>query len=306
MSKELEEILNQIKGQLTGDKDYDLKYLQAQIESFRGHEFGGEIAKECSRMIYDRMSEEERNEAVVDMGKDRVVDLRIDDEPEEGEAIYYSFYEFFEEVMVREFMELDKPVKRTETPHADIAMQQGLNQMMEKNYEEAKKSFEEAMKWNPVNTQIKLSYMKCLEAEGAWEEIHQLALSAISYAFRPEAVAQSFVYLGKYFEQAGKNKPAAAAYYIAISYVEEEAQAMEGLRRIGMHLKEKDIRRIAEKYGFIPGANPAILSLATGLGEQLFGQQMIDGAYYCYDIVYGLTGDEKIKELLEGIKKLNL
>ena len=70
--------------------------------------------------------------------------------------------------------------------------------------------------------------------------------------------------------------------------------------------KEKEIKKIAEEYEFLPGPNPAILALATGLGEQLFGNQMIDGATYCYNIVYGLTGDDKVKELMEGLAKINM
>ena len=80
---EVEEILKQIKERLTGDKKQDLKYLKGQMEAFHGHEFGGEIAKECSRLMYDLLSEEERNEAVVEMGKDRVVDIQIDEDDEE-------------------------------------------------------------------------------------------------------------------------------------------------------------------------------------------------------------------------------
>ena len=105
---EVEEILKQIKERLTGDKKQDLKYLKGQMEAFHGHEFGGEIAKECSRLMYDLLSEEERNEAVVEMGKDRVVDIQIDeDDEEEEDAQYYSFFDFFEEILVIEFVKPD-------------------------------------------------------------------------------------------------------------------------------------------------------------------------------------------------------
>ena len=38
----------------------------------------------------------------------------------------------------------------------------------------------------------------------------------------------------------------------------------------------------------------------------MVGNQMIDGATYCYNIVYGLTGDDKVKELMEGLAKINM
>lgn len=306
---EVEEILKQIKERLTGDKKQDLKYLKGQMEAFHGHEFGGEIAKECSRLMYDLLSEEERNEAVVEMGKDRVVDIQIDEDEEEEEeedAQYYSFYEFFEEIMVNEFVKPDKAVRRSEIPHADIFLNRGMDLMSEGKYEEAKESFANARKWNPVNAHIAFCYMDSLIALDQWDEVHETALTAIYYAFRPDTVAKGFAYLGRYFEHQGEKKPAAACFHIALQFEADQKEALASLKKSGIHLKEKEIKKIAEEYEFLPGPNPAILALATGLGEQLFGNQMIDGATYCYNIVYGLTGDDKVKELMEGLAKINM
>ena len=137
-------------------------------------------------------------------------------------------------------------------------------------------------------------------------QVHEAALTAIYYAFRPDTVAKGFAYLGRYFEHQGEKKPAAACFHIALQFEADQKEALASLKKSGIHLKEKEIKKIAEEYEFLPGPNPAILALATGLGEQLFGNQMIDGATYCYNIVYGLTGDDKVKELMEGLAKINM
>ena len=302
---ELEQLLDGIKAHLSGDKEKDLAYLQAQIEAFRGHEFGGEIAKACSQMMYDMMSDKERDEAVVEMGKDRVVEIRPEEEDEE-DCQYFSFYEFFEEVMVHEFVKPQKTVKRSDTPHADIYWERGTEHMRENHLEAAKECFEQARVWNPVNPQVAFSYIDCLIKMDLWEDAHRIILDILQYAFRPDSVATSFTYLGKYYLHMENRKAAAACFHIVRQYVPEDPTAIEELGKLRIGMKQKDIERVAEKNHFLPGANPAILALATGLGEQLFGQQMIEGAIYCYTIVYGLTRDEKIKELLDGLAKMNM
>ena len=84
--------------------------------------------------------------------------------------------------------------------------------------------------------------------------------------------------------------------------------ALASLKKSGIHLKEKEIRKDRQRSVEFPAGTEIrlYLALATGLGEQLFGNQMIDGATYCYNIVYGLTGDDKVKELMEGLAKINM
>lgn len=67
---------------------------------------------------------------------------------------------------------------------------------------------------------------------------------------------------------------------------------------------KKELERIAAKNGFACMPNSDIINLAVGMGEQFMNRQMFDGALYCFEIVHGLTRDEKIGELVKQMKIL--
>ena len=139
------------------------------------------------------------------------------------------------------------------------------------------------------------------EAEGIKPENIQLDASHAQEAVGTNQVDLGFGLVSKFLQPVENGLPVKF-----IAGIHNGCIKILSLKKSGIHLKEKEIKKIAEEYEFLPGPNPAILALATGLGEQLFGNQMIDGATYCYNIVYGLTGDDKVKELMEGLAKINM
>ena len=52
-TRSFEEIMEEIKKGLTHDVETDVEYLQEQSDKYKTHEFGREISRECTRMIYD-------------------------------------------------------------------------------------------------------------------------------------------------------------------------------------------------------------------------------------------------------------
>ena len=64
MAKENEfnKIMHKITAGLTGDQKADLAYLVEQTEAYKDHELGQEIVRACSRLIYDLIPEEKRDQ----------------------------------------------------------------------------------------------------------------------------------------------------------------------------------------------------------------------------------------------------
>ena len=54
------EIMQQITGGLTGEKEHDAAYLMEQCEKYKGHDMAKEIIRACSRLMYSFISEEDR------------------------------------------------------------------------------------------------------------------------------------------------------------------------------------------------------------------------------------------------------
>ena len=58
------EIINEIKANLGENRDLNRKYLSAQIEKYKDHPYNKEIIREVSRMMWDCLSDEEKEEFI--------------------------------------------------------------------------------------------------------------------------------------------------------------------------------------------------------------------------------------------------
>ena len=57
-------IIEEIKANLGENKDLNSKYLSAQIEKYSDHPYNKEIIREISRMMWDCLSDEEKEEFI--------------------------------------------------------------------------------------------------------------------------------------------------------------------------------------------------------------------------------------------------
>ena len=57
-----EDIINEIRLNLGENDDLNRRYLSGQIEKYKDHPYNKEIIKEISRMMWDCLSEDEKNE----------------------------------------------------------------------------------------------------------------------------------------------------------------------------------------------------------------------------------------------------
>lgn len=59
-----EEIIEEIKSNLGQNKDLNRKYLSSQIDRYKDHPYNKEIIREISRMMWDCLSDEEKEEFI--------------------------------------------------------------------------------------------------------------------------------------------------------------------------------------------------------------------------------------------------
>lgn len=57
---ELQDILNEITSNLTGDNEKDLAYLQQQSDKYKDHKYGKEILRACGRLMFNLIDEDEK------------------------------------------------------------------------------------------------------------------------------------------------------------------------------------------------------------------------------------------------------
>jgi hypothetical protein len=63
------------------------------------------------------------------------------------------------------------------------------------------------------------------------------------------------------------------------------------------------LQKYGEKYGFPVGAPDDVPGLALAYGKHFAENEETEGALYCFNIAYELTGDENIKKIIDDLSK---
>lgn len=336
MQQTADEILRRIREGFTGEIEKDIPYLQEKMEKYREHEQGEEILRECSRLLYDMSSEQEemKREQQMEVQKhmqevriyieqgDRESALRLSGQlvtcadsnkfyNDNAGCEYYSFSEFFEEIMVKEFMQTGREVIKAEFPFADIYYQHGLLLVEQNNPLAARDVLAKARRWNPVSAPIAFAYMDTFRATGEMEEYAELNRTIFPYLYKADDVAGCYCNFAGYFAGKQEWQAALACGQLSLQFAPENTVAQSLMKELqnktdgaAKMATKKELERLAAKNGFASAPNGDIINLAVGMGEQFMNRQMFDGALYCFEIVHGLTRDEKIGELVKQMKIL--
>ena len=150
-------------------------------------------------------------------------------------------------------------------------------------------------------------YIETYKMEGNLEEVWKKTIEAFSIAFRPAHVARCYRNLGYYFVEKKKYSEAISAYMLSLRYEKDSKQVQSELyyiNQVSGGVKEPSIEEIkmyAEKYGFPVKANDDIIGLAYTYGKHFSDDGKGKVAKYFFNIVYDLTNDHSIKELIDSI-----
>ena len=332
------EIMEKITSGLTGEKDHDAAYLMEQCDQYKSHEMAKEIIRACSRLLYSFISEEDRQkmtqvimntsqgyESILEEAQFKVYQKKYtealtllenlvrevedtgmykDDQVSE----YHCFAEFFEEVLYREWKKPQKDLRGCDFPYALIYLRYGSLLFELKRFDEAREALSIAMKWNPANAYIAFEHAETYKAQGQFEEFRQKTLDAFRYAFRPDQVARCLRNLGYYYVEKGLWEAAVACYERSLAFDPEAKEAISELYYIRdksgvdfQHNSPEELERLGQQFGFPTEPDSDVIGLAYAYGKHFLEQNNIDGAKYCFQIVYGLTKDERIKYLLEKL-----
>lgn len=172
----------------------------------------------------------------------------------------------------------------------------------------AKAAFEKAIKWNPVNPNLRLEYAEAFRAEGDTEGFFNASVDAHKTAYTKEYLGRIYRNIGYYFIEKEMWDEAMAAYVLSlnldssskdaakeIDYIQEKT---DGKTRIP---SQEDIKKVGEEHGFPTEANDSIVGLSAYYGHKALDDGRKDVAQYFLSIAYDLTGDSNIKEMLEGM-----
>lgn len=329
-----EEIIKEIRSNLGSNKDLNRQYLSSQIEVYKDHPYNKEIIKEISRMMWDCLSEDEKQDFIeISQKENPIMDILNDiyfdiengnyetplkklDEfmatfPGMFEDDKVSEYHFFtnplEELIFRKYIGAKKEVRYIpdNQPLLDLYYVYGFLLLEDKQYEKAEEYLKKAIRINPVSARIILELTEIYKVHTyTFNEYVIRTSDALKYAYYPQDIARCYRQLGCYYIEENQMEIALALFIYSMEY-ELSPQAYSEIHYIQtknseMKLNLDECIDIIKNKNIQIGANPFVLDTLHELAEEYEKNHLYNQANYYYEIIYSLTNDEKILEKIKN------
>ena len=232
--------MNEIKSNLGSNEELNKKYLSSQIEVYKDHPYNKEIIKEISRLMWDCLSESQKQEFADISNKENPImdilnDIYYDIEEENYETplkklekFMESFpsifeddkvneYHFFtnplEEMIFRKYIGLKKELRYIpdNQPLLDLYYVYGFLLLESQQYDKAEEYLKKAIKINPVSSRIILELTEIYKVHTyTFNEYFIRTCDALQYAYYPQDIARCYRNLGYYYIEENQMETALA------------------------------------------------------------------------------------------------
>lgn len=291
------DILNTIKSNLTGDTEADKLFLADQVKLYADHENAAEIIEEISKMIWDMMSDDEK-EAIMKVSMNDTINDFIEsvkplvmegkiDEAVERLTEFIDGYQFdFEDSDEEEFRIFNNPLEHIiyiETHRSDRKVRLiPFNENYYRLYnlyghllwdsgrlDESKEAFMKALKYNPVDSDSLNYLMLYYDTNRNNEEVEKIARDILKYSYDAKLIAHAYRFLGYWHYNYSDFETSAALYILSLIFEDDITAKTELclIDEITPIRKIDAIKRLEEKDIQV-GANPVIFEILM----YLFGE----------------------------------
>lgn len=262
-----------------------------------------EIIKEM-----DSLFREEKYEEALQFARENI---DLNKEYIEGE---YVFKNLLEEILFQ--ITINKEIKRKYPlilDYSTLYSNYGNVLLHFNDFENALKSFELSNGYNPVNLSAIFGLSKIYKQNNDWDAYYNLTIQSFKYSYTRRDLAQSFknlslYYLNEFNESSSLSEEnlklviflnkMALEYDDDLSYddfkdiIDEKEYDDYSIGEIEEYLKSKGL-----PYG--PGIE--VITICKNLGFQLDEDKKVVPALFYFNIVYDLTEDPNIKELIDDL-----
>lgn len=333
-----EDIINEIKTNLGENPDLNKQYLSSQIEKYADHPYNKEIIKEISRMMWDCLTEDEKNEfieisdkenPIMDILNDISYDIeRGDYDPalEKMDKFMESFpgmfeddkvseYHFFtnplEEILFNKYVGAEKTIRYIpdNQPLLDLYYIYGFLLLEAKQYEKAEIYLKKAIKINPVSSRIILELCEVYKVHTYdYNRYFMFACDALKYAYYPQDIARSYRTLGYYYIEENQMETAFALFRYSMNF-ELSPMAYTEINYIKSKNPEVDLT-LEESIGILKnkniqiGVNPFILTTLDELIEEYEKNKLFNQELYFLNLKFDIAKDEETFEKIKNIENL--
>lgn len=330
-----EKIIDEIKSNLGQNKDLNRKYLSSQIEKYSDHPYNKEIIREISRMMWDCLSDDEKDEFIAISEKENpIMDIlnetsefievgdydsaleRLDRFMEsfpgmfEDDRIseYHSFTNPLEEMLFRKYIGAKKEVRLIpdDKPLLDLYYIYGFLLFEKNEFQKAEESLKKANRINPVSARIILELSEIYKLHTySFSKFYIYTTEALKYAYYPQDIARCYRNLGYYYIEENKLDVAVALFKYSMNF-ELSIMAYNELHYIeskgqDINLNRDEVNRLLESTNIQIGVNPFILETLYELAEEYEQNKLYNQALYFYELINNLNDDEIITQKIKDI-----
>lgn len=331
-----EEIIKEIKSNLGENPELNNKYLSAQIEKYADHPYNKEIIKEISRMMWDCLSEDEKNEFIsISQNENPIMDILNDItyDIERGDyktalnklnefmktfpgmfeddkvSEYHYFTNPLEEILFNTYVGAKKELRYIpdNQPLLDLYYIYGFLLLENKKYEKSEIYLKKAININPVSSRIILELCEIYKIHTyTYNKYYMFATDALKYAYYPQDIARCYRTLGYYYIEEDHLKTAYALFLYSMKY-EQNPMAYSEMTYIKNKNNEIDLTfeesvELIKSKNIQLGYNPFILETLDKFIEEYCENKLYEQALYFLNLKYNMTSDEKILNKINEIQ----
>lgn len=332
-----EEIIREIKANLGENKDLNRQYLSSQMEVYKDHPYNKEIIKEISRMMWDCLSEDEKQEfidisenenPIMDILNDIYYDIengRYDVPREELDKIMKTFPDMFEDDLVSEYHYFTNPLEELifrkyiglekelryipdNQPLLDLYYVYGFLLLENQEYDKAEEYLKKAIRINPVSARIILELTEIYKIHTyTLNEFFIRTCDALKYSYYPQDIARCYRNLGYYYIEENQVKTALALFIYSMEY-EASPLAYTEIKYIqskndNIELTLKECIEILEEKNIQIGVNPFILETLNEFINEYDENKLYNQELYFLNLKFDLTNDEKTLEKINDTRQ---
>lgn len=332
-----EKIINEIKSNLGENKDLNRQYLSSQMEVYKDHPYNKEIIREISRLMWDCLSDDEKQEFIEISEKENPIldvlnDIYFDIEngnyetplkeldnfmktfnamfEDDKVSEYHYFTNPLEELVFRKYIGLKKELRYIPENHPllDLYYVYGFLLLENQQYDKAEEYLKKAIKINPVSSRIILELTEIYKVHTyTFNEYAIRTLDALKYAYYPQDIARCYRNLGYYYIEENDMKTALALYIYSMEY-EASPLAYAEIRSIqskngNLELPLKECIEIIEAKNIQLGPNKFILDALDELINEYDKNKLYNQLIYFLELKFDLDNDPATLEKISTTRK---
>lgn len=326
------EIKKSIRKQLTGDFEKDKQFLSDKSEEYmkENDEEGisavidllseimpEEYQKSIMRIMYINGKRLDKVYAdIIEMLKNK---QNLENALKLAEELYSKITEGFTESDTTKFVSLrnsfednlyqivfkpEKTLNRTPFDFSRMITAYGYILVEYREFEKAVEVLKKAIEYNPVDCGPKFELAEIYKLQKDKDKIIEITKETLKVASSPATIARCYTNLGYMCVDLKEYDDAVAFYYASILFYPYSAVKAE-LRNIsmitGQRLTPPDddaVQKTFEKYGIPYGPDKTVIEVSALLSQQSLMNNNTKDALIYLKILYGLTNDQQIKDII--------